>query len=65
MVYGRRTIRNTWCAPLKWKLDTGAINKFITDVYYIAFFQNNDHAVLEFTRKQFQTSVGNSVYVNS
>lgn len=43
--------------PLVWKIDTGAINTFITeDVYFSILLQ--ERPVLERARKQFQTADG-------
>lgn len=45
--------------PLVWKIDTGAINTFITeDVYYSILPQ--ERPVLERARKQFQIADGNN-----
>lgn len=49
-------------APLEWKLDTGAINTFITEDAYYSILPEQ-RPVLEFAKKKFQAADGNNLRV--
>lgn len=49
-------------APLEWKLDTGAINTFITEDAYYSILPEQ-RPVLEFAKKRFQAADGNNLRV--
>lgn len=49
-------------APLEWKLDTGAINTFITEDAYYSILPEQ-RPVLEFAMKKFQAADGNNLRV--
>ena len=46
--------------PLEWKIDTGAVNTFITEDLYYSILPEN-RPVLERVRKKFETADGNEL----